>query len=170
MLKSLSDAEKRELRGFGVRLGAAALILWLLLGVVYGIAPQPNGDMTPTAEGGDLLFFYRLQSVWRTGDLAVVEKDGQTLVGRVAARGGDTVEITQDGRLVVNGSTVVESRVHTPTPPYPSGIAYPLTLKEEELFILADRREGGVDSRSYGPATPGEVKGKVLLILRRGQL
>ena len=169
MLKSLSEQDKRELRGFGVRLGAAAIILWLLLGVVYGIAPQPNADMSPTAEGGDLLFFYRPQSLWRTGDLAVWEKDGQTLVGRVAARGGDTVEITQDGRLVVNGSTVVESRVHTPTPPYP-GLDYPITLEEEELFLLADRREGGVDSRSYGPATLKEVKGKVLLILRRSQL
>lgn len=165
----LQECDKRELRTFAFRLAAAAAVLWLLLGVVFGLAAVPGGDMSPTAEGGDLLLFYRPQNLWRAGDLAVVRVEGKTMVGRVAARGGDTVEITPEGRLLVNGSLVAEPNIHTPTPPYPE-VTYPVALGEGELFLLADRREGGADSRRYGPADPAMVQGKVLLILRRSQL
>lgn len=165
----LRESDQRELRTFALRLAAAAGMLWLLFGVVFGLAAVPGGDMTPTAEGGDLLLYYRPQTLWRTGDLAVVRAEGKTLLGRVAARGGDTVEITAEGRLMVNGRLVAEPNIHTATPPYPD-VDYPLTLQERELFLLADRREGGVDSRRYGPADPAMVRGKVLLILRRSQL
>ena len=91
-------------------------------------------------------------------------------MGRVAAHGGDTVEITEDAQLSVNGSTVIENDIYYSTPRYESGIAYPVTLAENEVFVLCDYREGAKDSRYFGPVSKSEIKGKVITIVRRSNL
>lgn len=59
------------------------------------------------------------------------------MVGRVVAHGGDTVEITEDAQLSVNGSTVIENDIYYSTPRYESGIAYPVTLaKMKSLYYV----------------------------------
>ena len=91
-------------------------------------------------------------------------------MGRVAAHGGDTVEITEDAQLSVNGSTVIENDIYYSTPRYESEIAYPVTLAENEVFVLCDYREGAKDSRYFGPVSKSEIKGKVITIVRRSNL
>ena len=83
---------------------------------------------------------------------------------------GDTVEISEGNRLVVNGNTMIESNIFYDTPAYEGYTEYPLTLGQEEWFVLADSRNGGADSRYFGPVTRSEIKGTVLTILRRNNL
>lgn len=170
MKRALSPAEKRELSGLGIRLAAFALGGWLLLGVVFGIGSAQNGDMHPAMEAGDVYIYYRLQQTWRAGDLVCAQKEGRTIVGRIAAVGGDTVEISPAGEVFINGSRVVENEVYTVTPPYAGGPDYPLKLAEGEVFLLCDERQGGADSRLYGPVSESERKGRLVLILRRNEL
>lgn len=170
MKRALSPAEKQELRGLAFRLAAFALGGWLLLGVLFGVGSPGSADMHPTMEAGDVYFYYRLQKTWRAGDLMCAEKEGRSVVGRVAAVGGDTVEISPAGEVFINGSRVVENEVQTATPPYAGGPEYPLKLKEGEVFLLCDERRGGADSRLYGPVSERECKGKLVLILRRNGL
>ena len=47
---------------------------------------------------------------------------------------------------------------------------YPLTLQEGECFVLADSRNGGTDSRFFGPVTRDEIDGTVITIVRRNNL
>ncbi len=101
------------------------------------------------------------------GEVVGLDKDGRRYTGRVAARGGDTVEVTAANSLIINGSVVAEPDIYEPTPPYADGPAYPLTLAEGEYFILCDARAGARDSRWFGPVQTGEIQGRVIAIMRR---
>ena len=159
-----------EVRLFLIRLIAMVLLMWVLFGLIFGICSMKNEDMMPRISSGDLLLYYRLQQNFVSGDVIVLQKDGKRYVGRVATHGGDTVEITEDAQLSVNGSTVIENDIYYSTPRYESGIAYPVTLAENEVFVLCDYREGAKDSRYFGPVSKSEIKGKVITIVRRSNL
>lgn len=144
--------------------------VWLLFGFVFGLTTAPNADMSPNIKSGDLLLTYRLDREFRPQDVVTLRKNGTTYVGRVVARGGDTVEITDENQLVINGNVMVEANVYTPTPRYEGFVEYPLTLGEGEYFVLADHRSGGEDSRYYGKVSEKEMLGKVITVLRRSNL
>ena len=136
-----------DIREFLVRAGALAALLVMLFGVVFGLYIQPDAAMHPHLKPGDLLLFYRLPRSCTAGEVVVFTKDGQRRTGRVAARGGDTVEVTDAAALVINGSTVAEPDIYEETPKYDSNVTYPLTLADGEYFILCDARAGARDSR-----------------------
>ncbi len=89
---------------------------------------------------------------------------------RVVARPGDTVEISGE-RLVVNGNTIAENDVWlNSTPEYEGFVEYPLTLGKGQYFVLADRRNGGADSRFFGAVDEEDILGTVITIVRRNKL
>lgn len=163
-------ADRSDIAGFAGRLVMLCILLAVLFGVVFGLMPMPNDDMSPRISAGDLLFFYRLPDDWASGDVLVVDQQGERYVARVVARGGDTVEVTEDATLKVNGNTVLESDIYYTTPRYESDVTYPVTLAADELFVLCDYREGARDSRWYGPVKTDEVVGKVITVIRRSGL
>ena len=163
-------ADAADIVSFFTKLVAMIALLAVLLGLAFGITPMPNDDMAPRISAGDLLLYYRLADDWANGDVMVFEKDGEQYVGRIVARGGDTVEVTDQATLVVNGSTMLENNIYYTTPKYENGPAYPLTLAAGEFFVLCDYREGARDSRYFGAVRPAEVKGKVITVVRRSGL
>lgn len=163
-------ADAESISSFFVKLVAIILLLVILLAYFFGITPMENDDMSPRISAGDLLLYYRLADDYVTGDVMVFEKDGTQYVGRIVAQGGDTVQVTDQATLVINGSTVLESDIYYTTPKYDNGPTYPLTLAADEYFILCDYREGARDSRYFGPVSQSEVKGKVITVVRRSEL
>ena len=91
-------------------------------------------------------------------------------MGRVVAAGGDTVEVTEQGQLVVNGNSMIETNIFYSTPEYAGFVEYPLTLGPGEYFVLADYRNGGADSRFFGPVKQSDILGTVITIIRRNSL
>lgn len=144
--------------------------VWLLFGFVFGIRSAPNGDMSPNIKAGDLLLYYRLEKSCQAQDVVVLRKNGTVYVGRVVAVGGDTVEITDDETLVINGNTMTETNIYTRTPRYEGFAEYPLTAAPDSYFVLADNRAGCEDSRYYGTVQKSEVLGKVITVIRRNHL
>ena len=163
-------ADAEDIAGFLTKLVAIVVLLALLFGFAFGVTPMENDDMSPRISAGDLLLYYRLADDMVTGDVLVFEKDGEQYVGRIVANPGDTVEVTDQATLVVNGSTVLENDIYYTTPKYDNGPAYPLTLAQDEYFILCDYREGARDSRYFGPVSLAEIKGKVIMVVRRSGL
>ena len=98
-----------EIKAFFIRLVILLIFLWLLFGVFFGITPMRGNDMFPRISAGDLLLYYRLEKNFNSGDVLVFRKQGKISTGRVVAHGGDSVEITGDGELKVNGSIVIET-------------------------------------------------------------
>ena len=91
-------------------------------------------------------------------------------VCRVVAAPGDTVEIAEGDRLLVNGNAMIETNIFYPTIQYYGFVEFPLTLGPDEYFVLADYRNGGADSRFFGPVKKDEILGTVIAIMRRNNL
>ena len=163
-------ANQAEITSFAARGVLLVLLLCVIFGIVFGITPMKNNDMSPGIGAGDLLLYFRLENELRAKDIVVWEEAGTQYVGRIVAQGGDAVEITEDYRLKINGSVVIENNIYYSTPRYDSGVEYPLTLGEDQYFILCDYREGGKDSRYCGAVDRSEIKGKVITVIRRNNL
>ena len=93
-----------------------------------------------------------------------------SFVSRVVAAPGDTVEVSEEGGLIVNGNTMIEPGIFYPTKPYEGFLEYPVTLGADEYFVMADFRNGGADSRFFGAVNTDEILGTVISILRRNNL
>lgn len=163
-------ANREDIWSFFSKLIMMVILLWILFGVLFGITPMQNNDMSPRISAGDLLLYYRLEDTLRTNDVVVFEKDEREYAGRIVGKGGESVEITEDSQLSINGSIVMENDIFYSTPRYDDSVIYPINLAEDEYFILCDYREGARDSRYFGAVKRSEIKGKVITILRRSNL
>lgn len=145
---------------------AIFLILLLIMFLfVFGIYRCDDNMMAPAFKDGDLAVYYRLQNVYQSSDIVVVEKNREMQIRRIVAVSGDSVEITADG-LKVNGYLQQESGIYMETLPYTEGISFPLTVGEDEYFVLGDNRTNAKDSRIYGTVSKEEIKGSVIVLLR----
>ena len=140
---------KGEIHLFLIRLAFLLVFLWVLFGLLFGITTMKNNDMSPRISAGEA---------------------GEKYVGRVIAAGGDTVEITEDEKVKINGSKIVENDIFYNTPQYESDTVYPLTLNSGEYFILGDQRGNAKDSRYFGAVKDKEIKGRVITVLRRSDI
>ncbi len=130
-------------------------------------------DVPPSAAAEDSSLRGRLnQLVYRVSVALGLRrpKENRLFVSRVIAVQGDTVEITPEGQLLVNGNAVIETSIFYPTTLYVGFTEYPLTLGPGECFVLADQRNGGADSRFFGPVKQEEILGTVFTIMRRNNL
>lgn len=170
-----SERAVKSYQYFLLRLIVFILVLWVLFFQIVGIVVCPTADMHPRIDSGDMVLFYRLDKDVRAQDVIVLQKategpELKTFVLRVVAVAGDTVEITDGERLVVNGNTMIEPDIFYATPRYEGFNEYPLTLGEGECFVLADSRNGGMDSRFFGPVHVDDILGTVITIVRRNNL
>lgn len=151
-------------------LGLKILIFVVLLAVIFlfifGICRCSDNMMSPAFKDGDLVVYYRLQKEYQPSDTVVLEKDGETQVRRIIAKAGDEVDMTEDG-LKINGYLQQENEIYTETFPYTEGISFPITIGEDEYFVLGDNRTNAKDSRIYGTVKKEEIKGMVITLLRR---
>ena len=171
-----SERSVRDYQYFLLRLIILLLLLWVLFFKLIGVIRMPTGDMYPRIDAGDLVMFYRLDTNPSAQDVVALRRTvptlsgEQTMVLRVVAVAGDTVEVTETGFLKINGNVMDERNIFYPTPRYENYVQYPLTLEEGECFALADSRNGGTDSRFFGPVLNSEILGTVITIVRRNAL
>jgi len=159
----------RELKSLGIKIAVIAASALLLFTGVYGLHRSADPGMNPSVKDGDLVIFYRLDKKYRAGDLVLLAFQGESQVRRVVATAGDMVDITEDG-LIINGALQQELGIRQKTQRYADGIPFPLTLGEDQVFVLGDAREGAADSRIYGPVNVRNTKGTVVAFLRRRSL
>jgi len=177
--REIARAEKgfKNAQRFLIYLILFLAVAWVLFFKIIGITHMPSEDMEPRVDAGDLLVFYRLDKTPGFQDVVVFEKDAEgngaktLFVGRVMAAPGDTVDINENNRLVVNGNVIAESAsYYSATFRRGERVSYPLTLAEGEYFILSDNRNQGTDSRYFGPVSEEELLGTVITLLRRNKL
>ena len=152
--------------GLLVKIGWIALSLFLLLQFVVGVHTNSGVQMEPSFHDRDVVFYFRLASDYEAGDVVVFKgQNGSTLVGRIVAKSGDTVDIS-DGGLKLNGYFQTEPYAKGETVLFENGVAFPVTLREDEYFILFDNRSQGGDGRVIGKVSSGDIKGHVVLTVR----
>lgn len=100
----------------------------------------------------------------KDGKYVIVLKrpDGEEFVKRIVAVAGDTVNI-QNGKVYVNGE---EKKLDGPvgeTKASDEGdVEYPVTVQDDQVFVLGDNREVSEDSRMFGAVSLDDVKGKIV--------
>lgn len=156
-----------DLAALLLRLGWIAFILAILLMVVCGVTVNSGERMAPAFHDRDIVVFYRLAKDVKAGEVVVFRgQNDRVLVGRVVARGGDTVDIDENG-LKINGYYQTEPYRRGDTVLFEGGAAFPVKLRAGELFILCDDRSDGSDSRTFGPVSSDRVLGRVMLSIRQ---
>ena len=146
-----------------LRIAVLAAALGLFFSMVCMLWRVQGQDMVPAVRDGDLLLAWRMGKDFGRGDVVVYQAEGQRRVGRVAALGGDAVEITEDGKLLVNNAIQSES-IYYPTQTEQGELS--LSLPEGSLYILGDYRTACRDSRDFGPVPAESIEGKVIGLLR----
>ena len=160
-------ADRRAAFGLLKKAILLAAAVFVIFGFVFGLTSMKGGDMQPKFAAGDLLLYYRLQTKYARNDVIVMKRDSAQYVGRIIGIPGDTLEITDDKRVVVNGNPIVETEIFFDTERFEEAVRYPITLAEDEFFILGDNRETARDSRYFGAVRASEIKGKVITAIRR---
>lgn len=147
----------------------AVLLVLFLRVFVAGLYLVPSASMEPTIEVGDLLLGEKVSIALGTPAVGEVvtfespESPGTTLVKRVVAVGGQTVDI-RDERLWVDGELLDEPYAIGRTAAVPeSGVAYPYVVAEGCVWVMGDNREASRDSRVFGDVSASSVSSRVLL-------
>lgn len=144
---------------FGI---AIAILIWIM-------SPyrMKGNNMFPSIRDGDLCILYKLEPSYYNDVVLYEDANGHARIGRIVAIGGQTVDFMEEGGYEVNGSQAVEEIPYETYRAEESKVDYPLTLAEEEYFILNDFRSDTADSRQLGAVNQSQIKGKLLFLLRR---
>lgn len=157
---------KQLLVGLLIKIAVIALAVWGLFTFVLGITIHYGNNMHPMVRDGDLVITFRLEAPFINAAV-MYEHGGRTTVGRVIALEGSVVNIDKNGTFTVNGNVPTEEVFYPTFPADNSEIQYPYTVPQGKVFILNDFREDINDSRSFGAVDIGELKGNLLLTMRR---
>ena len=157
-------------------------LVYMLLTIVlvfllfFRIIVVSGDSMYSTLLDGDYLLllsnlFYREPEA---GDIIVISKEsfdnGASIVKRVIATEGQTVDIDFEAGLVyVDGVLLEEDYINNPTH-HGRGVEFPLIVEKDCLFVMGDNRGVSLDSRysQIGQIDNREVLGKALLLMLPG--
>lgn len=146
-------------------LSVALAILVTVLYVTHDTAKVDGPSMEPTLLHGDRILINKGYDAPVRGDVvsfdATISGVPDTLIKRVVAVPGDTVEVFGD-RVLVNGSepsfdnTVLigDEQFHI----------VPFTVPAGTVYVLGDNRPVSLDSRFIGLIPLGDIRGRVVWI------
>lgn len=157
---------KQLIIGLLIKIAAIILIVWGLFTFVLGITIHYGNNMHPMVRDGDLVITLRLQKPYINAAV-MYEHNGKTTVGRVIAMEGSVVDVAENGVFTVNDNVPSEEVFYPTYPADGSEIEYPYTVPQGKVFILNDFREDTNDSRSFGAVDIGDLRGNLLLTMRR---
>lgn len=162
--KRKKKSAKRYALEFFIKIAITAAVVVILLVFVVGVHVNHGNASYPMIKDGDLVITYKLGKP-DLGEEIAYRHDGELKFGRIVAKAGDEVEIT-DQCLKVNGYNVVEDVVY-PTTSEGAVITFPYIVPQGTVFVLNDFRSDSEDSRTYGAIPRSDVEGEVIFILRR---
>ncbi|MBQ9766795.1 MAG: signal peptidase I [Lachnospiraceae bacterium] len=167
--------KKKILRGVTLVLETVAVIVLAFFTVRFSFerTAVPGDSMAPTLPAEASIIINRL-SYWRNGperfDVIVFEESDEAHqyyhVKRVIGLPGETVQIV-NGEVYINDVLLSETVKDLPKM-HLSGLATePMTLDEDEYFVLGDNRNKSEDSRfaNIGNVTKEQIVGKAWLML-----
>lgn len=129
-----------------------------------------NSLMVPRISPGDLIVYYRLNRAYESSEVIIFTHNNKDYLGRIIAIPGDIINITDDNKVIINDSILNEEYIYYETYKLDSNITYPITIKDNEYFILSDNRISSLDSRYLGTINIKNIKGKVISLIRKNNL
>lgn len=136
--------------------------LAVLASTLFFPVVQVSGtSMEPTLKNGDILVLVKTDNV-KQGELCCVSWQNKTLLKRVIGLPGDVIDMDDQGNVSVNNVPLEEPYV-TEKSLGICEIEFPYLVPDNKIFLLGDRRESSVDSRSTAIGCVGkdQIIGKV---------
>ncbi|MDR0357360.1 MAG: signal peptidase I [Clostridiales Family XIII bacterium] len=168
------DRKKRNWRA-EYRPYIIAATLAIILFVLVAPALARGNEMADAIEAGDIVIIDRETYSERRGlpdygDIVAFKRDyfdggdetkNHYRMSRIVGLPGDTIEI-KDGAIYRNGKAL-KREVYEPAETESGEMNGPVSLKDDEVFVLSDNRAEGIDSRrkAVGPRTLDELRGRV---------
>ena len=157
----------------------ACAVLAVVLVFTFGVrlVTVSGPSMRETLQDGDCLLVVNapLCGDFAAGDIVILRResfrDGEPIVKRVIAAGGQTVDIDfAAGVVYVDGRALEEDYVRQPTW-LDEGLEFPVTVPEGCVFVLGDNRNDSDDSRDpdLGPVDTREILGRAVFVLLPGE-
>ena len=149
----------------------------LLRTFVFGVYVIPSGSMIDTLEIGDYVVAEKLSYLAddpHQGDIVTFDdpqSPGRTLIKRVIATEGQTVDLSSDGRVIVDGTIMYEPYTDgKPSLPFTETagnveIGYPYTVPQGCIWVMGDNRTDSADSRYFGAVPIDSVQAKAMLTI-----
>ena len=143
-------------------LTVVAAVAVLLSTFVFPVIHVSGDSMEPTLHDGDVLVLMNSKE-YECGQLCCVAWQNKLLIKRVIGLPGDVIDMDAEGYVYVNGEKLDE--------PYVTGrslgecdIDFPYQVPDGKVFVMGDRRDSSIDSRSTAVGSLGEdqVVGRVL--------
>lgn len=155
----------KTIAGWASALAIVAVILFVLFRFVIQIVGIQGGSMAPTLEAGDRVVISNLMYTPQQGDIVILSDDNvlkKQLVKRIIATEGQTVEISVEGNVFVDGAQLEEDYLKAPTEL--GDVTYPVTVQQGQVFVMGDNRGESLDSRDsqIGLVDTEDIKGRVL--------
>ena len=179
-LKKNQHTEKTEGNGSVLEYLHDVVYILALILVVFTFCMRvvivSGSSMFNTLVDGDYLLLLNrpLCGELEQGDIVVASmerfKDGEPIVKRVVATGGQTVDIDfRAGIVYVDGVALEEEYIYTPTH-LAEGMEFPLVVEEGCLFLMGDNRGDSRDSRApeIGLVDEREILGRAVFLLMPG--
>ena len=158
---------KNELIKFFIKIGITAGIIFVVIHFFLGFHIYHGNNMTPWLKDGDLIIVNKQPKIY--SDIVVTYKVGEDLhYGRIIGVSGDEINIDSEKHYTINGSIPLE-KVYYDTYTDNSSIEFPVTVGNNQVFVLNDMREDLRDSRTFGCIDITDIEGSVIFsVSRRG--
>lgn len=141
----------------------ALLVPVILFTLFIRIVTVEGDSMDTTLKNDDHLVLLTCVDDYAHGDIVVVDRyTAEPLIKRVIAMSGDTIEITTQGEVYLNGNRLEEPYVQGAT--YPNAMQGPVRVPDGYLFVMGDNRLVSRDSRAadIGLVPVDDVVGKAV--------
>ena len=154
-------------------------IFYILLAIILGLLISRyvmqrsivvGESMETTLSEGDQLLVDKLSLNFTDpdyGDIVTVRANGlsntykdELIVKRVIAKPHDTIDF-KDGEVILNSKVLEEDYLADTVKTYAPNWEGPLTLKDDEYFVLGDNRGNSTDSRFIGPVKKEDIVGSI---------
>lgn len=156
----------RRVLGSTVSVLVVVAAVAVLLSTLFLPVIQVSGDsMEPAMHDGDILLLIKTHA-YDYGELCCVAWQNKLLLKRVIALPGDSVEISEDGTVSVNGEVLEEPYV-TNKSLGECDIEFRYEVPDGTLFVMGDRRDTSIDSWNtvIGCVSNEQMVGRVLVKL-----
>lgn len=159
-----------ELKMLVAILAAVILVFQFVLQLVVVV----GDSMYPTLHNRDILVAWRLNDHLETGDIVVIHKETaaiqETIIKRVIATGGQTVELDYERNAVyIDGVLLEEDYINweEADPMEETGDVISIDVPEGSVFVMGDNRNHSTDSRftdAVGMVDEGYIIGKAVVL------